>query len=103
MEFGYNPPVKLPKIGNLPAPFTQGGLWPVRLTCYSKQSFTSKSPSLWRNTAADLAVMSHLGKTAVSYFMKFQLRKQENFVEFPKNRGFFQNYIFLWKNRKNVI
>ena len=27
-----NPPVILPKIGNMTAPFTQGGLWLVRYT-----------------------------------------------------------------------
>ena len=27
-----NPPVILPKVGNMTAPFTQGGLWLVRYT-----------------------------------------------------------------------
>ena len=43
----FYPPVKLPDIGNLPAPFRQGGLWLVRLTYYSKFLFIAV---FWRRS-----------------------------------------------------
>ena len=38
MQYKDNPPVILPKVGNMPAPFTQGGLWLVRYTNLTDKS-----------------------------------------------------------------